>query len=130
MCCRDYFGEKIGIYFAWLGKCLHIVDICTPHTGCWKQYDLYHRILKATAPFAFRFSRQKGLLLLGNFFFQVVKKRLVNCHLKLFQTTQTRNVKLKVLFMYATNYTHNQSSLYSINKKKAAEVDTIMMTKA
>ena len=22
MCYRDYFGEKTGIYFAWLGRCL------------------------------------------------------------------------------------------------------------
>ena len=41
MCYRDYFREKTGIYFAWLGRCLYI--ICIPHTGCWKQYDLYFR---------------------------------------------------------------------------------------
>ena len=33
ICYRDYFGEKIGIYLAWLGKCLHIV--CTVYTTYW-----------------------------------------------------------------------------------------------
>ena len=47
MCYRDYFGEKIGIYLAWLGKCLHIV--CIPHTGYWKQYDLYFKKKKSKA---------------------------------------------------------------------------------
>ena len=36
----------------------------------------YHRILKVMAPVTFGFNRQKGLVLMGSHYFQMVKKRL------------------------------------------------------